>query len=264
MRLFVIISVLVSVQAFGQYNPIVDHPLLAQVQTIHGRPLTNSVNLWYDFEQDGVAASDFDAHDHGNGSVTVVDTAGSLRISTSGEQSSWPGGVVESGTRGLAVTLTNGVDAYFNSGFAAPGYSNISVGFWMYAKSYPSNDSMTVFSMVNTNGSTVIGVSWSRSSGNNTIGFQNSYSATNISISADGWYWITAGYARSNLCSFAVYHLDGTQVSSTVSLTDVQGYYISSVKLGAVNSPDNNATTLYWDDLMIDYSTATFPLGPNF
>jgi len=80
-----------------------------------------------------------------------------------------------------------------------------------------------------------------------------------ITISDSTWYWITVGCTQNDVCEWALYNTSDAQVGATQE-NAIGNYYIDSIQIGSESGI--SATDLYYDDLVMDFTDATFPLGP--
>jgi hypothetical protein len=95
--------------------------------------------------------------------------------------------------------------------------------------------------------------------------------STNLTITPGSTYWITVvGNTDTSVCKLAVYTTAGTQLESIttpcykgrVSPGVSNAEDIQDLKMG--NNEVGTATaTSYFENILVDYSTAVFPLGPG-
>jgi hypothetical protein len=82
-----------------------------------------------------------------------------------------------------------------------------------------------------------------------------------INLTVNTWYWVTIKAVQNDTCYMRAYNEDHDQVGNEVTVTgeDKTCQYLF---FGNVTAPawDDTGLNIDWDDLVIDYTDATFPL----
>lgn len=228
-----------------------------------------TVDLWQTFDSTPLDTTNLDADDHfaTTGRWTINDTGSKLSNSTSGEHafSGTIGGEVDTGTRGLAYDSTGGNQAYL--AFAHPAQrTQLSWGFRFKVTGAAFFSSFGEYDLCRN--STDLGVDPSLMKvvdDTNETRFHlfvpSDYSA-GIAIEADTWYWVTGKHVKNETVIARLYAENGTQIGDELSMA-VGNENLTEFLLGplAGSNPDV-AAFLYIDDFVMDWTDATFPLGP--
>ena len=98
-----------------------------------------------------------------------------------------------------------------------------------------------------------------RSAGDNSRRLSWTLDSNVITVSDNTWYWVTFQWTSGGTCQLAVYTTAGAQVGSTLSATGAAGS-VGKWWWGTYGISSSTAT--YFDDIHIDTTDATFPLGP--
>lgn len=257
----ILFILLICSSAFGQAFTLRDQAFtVVSIPSISGTNI--ACDLWYDMEMTAVSTAQLDLHDHGTGTSAIVDASSKLSLSASGENHTidLPQNTADSGTNGLSVDTTTGAAAFIQSTIAA--VDSVSIAAWVKAPSFGA-DAATIIMVVTDAGSTTRSqIGWRRSGGN--YDFRCAASGANQSIgsglTADAWYWITLKYIKSGTCSFAVFNSTGAQVGVTRTDTDSSATQITKCRIGNITAITGGVA--YFDDFLIDKTSAQFPLGP--
>lgn len=228
-----------------------------------------TVDLWQTFEFDTLNTTNLAANDNcADGTWAIDDAVSKLSTSTSGERATIEAinATADSGTRGLKYVNDSVYDPAHLLYDWASAKSNLSLGFWFKAPTaflgvYDEHDLCVVRNSYGERGP------WIKCCDANAVTIklftpEQNYSA-GISISVNTWYWITLKVVKNDKSYLRVYDTSSAQVGSEVNRTmsnrDSYGLEFGSVIGGA----RDNGGTFYYDDLIIDWTDATFPLGPG-
>lgn len=203
---------------------------------------------------DGVAGANFD---------TTVDSESKLNCtSTSATKSmtSTVNGSTVTTTKGMAVTM-DGASASYITFYLPSTQASISMGFWFYTPAQQNFNAFTFCRLFDTDGtatSILYGDPGADGGGATNIKFGSNTSL--IAVSAGTWYWVTMQMVRNGTSSLSVYTDDtgATQVGATKTITSAN-FDWQYIRWGAVGAY-GVATTAYFDNLLIDWTDATFPL----
>ena len=263
----ILLALLISaVGAFAQadYSTLL---LLSNSQT-SGTNFT--VDVWETFDftatAGNVTTTLLEANDNyaTTGYTFVSDSQTKMSTSTSGEQAliNRPGGVTDAGTRGLAIDLTS-LSASSYAWFTSPSDTNtVSVGFWFKTATITDTRTYELALFQNSGSDFCMSLNFRNDAGTYKLRQTTSDGNSDVNVSADTWYWLTAQYVRNGTCSFSVYTTAGSLVSA-VTKTDSNNRVFSRIRFGISSAPAaTDSVTLYYDDLLIVWNGALFPLGP--
>jgi hypothetical protein len=224
---------------------------------------STTVNLWQDFEFDTVSDANLAANDHcADGTWVVTDAGGKLSTSTSGESATLTSinGSADSGTRGLAYDHTGGTAARATYTFASSKTSAaVSYGFWYKSPPISSNvGDWALMSSGSAAGSSTATLQIERESGTLHVRVFGSDVPAYTNITANTLYWMTIKIQRGATCSLSVY----SAVGSLVATSSCTGNDVDQERFVLVTAQTRDISgTAYFDDLIVDWSTAAFPLG---
>ncbi len=218
-------------------------------------------NVWQDFEISAITQAQLEAHDHSSLTwASPVNTGGTFSISSSGEQAtlSTVGGSADTGTSGIAVDMTKTASDYMNCAGMGT-LTTISFGMWVKTPSASLAGNREII-RVHTGGSIIIAINYNTRdfvlNNGTVIG-----SAVNT-LSLSTWYWVTGLAVKNGTCKLRIYDsagaLVGSEKTTTGANTNIDALWVGSASV----APTAGTGTMYWDDLVIDSSTAVFPLGP--
>lgn len=222
-----------------------------------------AADVWQDFEGSSITTTNLDLHDHGPG-TSVVTGAAQLSASATGERATIkaPQGTPDTGTNGLAVDFTSGTLSYVGETFSDT--NNVSASVWVKCPSFAVDASPQIFMILDGSSNEQTNMRWRRVSGVYDFSVKassGSFTSIGAALTPDAWYWLTVQFKKNTTCSFSVFDANGVQVGSTVTDNDTTNTQAAKARIGNLGSTVA-AATFYFDDLVIDYSTAVFPLGP--
>lgn len=227
-----------------------------------------TVDLWQDFDFTTLDTTNLGTNDHATGGTwTITDPNSRLSTSTSAEKISTgliSGNSDSGGTRGLRYDSP----ADFNAGVVAYEYASthttISFGFWFrfpaeYVGTFEGGQPDILY-VENALGTNELYVKLTDNNQGQLILFTaEAGGSTTIDVEPDTWYWITAKYSTTH--SLRVYDVDGTQVGAEKTRTgSAQASTIAS--LGNLIGDEGGGGPFDYDDWVMDWTSATFPLGP--
>ena len=163
------------------------------------------------------------------------------------------------GTYGMKYDSATTAEAYANYTLGA-GSANLSVGFWFKSGTYAgwAGDSWILVIYNDTNGSALV-VREGNSAGDDSRRLSWGTDADVITIADATWYYLTCEYVQNGTSQCNLYNTSLAKVGSTMSgasndwiAEDVRicGYSVAS------------STACFYDEVFIDTTDATFPLGP--
>jgi len=229
-----------------------------------------TVDVWETFDftatAGNVTTTLLEANDNyaTTGYTAVQDTQTKMSTSTSGEQTliNRPGGVSDTGTRGLAIDLTS-LSATSTAHFNCPSDTNsVSVGFWFRTAAISDTRTYEIALFQNAGSDFCMSLNFRNDGGTYKLRQTTSDGNSDVNVSANTWYWLTAKYVRNGTCSFSVYTTSGSLVSA-VTKADSNNRIFNRLRFGITSAPAaTDSVTLYYDDLLIVWNGALFPLGP--
>jgi hypothetical protein len=192
-------------------------------------------------------------------------TSAACTISTDAE-SKFPGTITAGGTGYTDSESTRGFKFTCNIeyGYAEYGFSDthssVSVGFYFYG-GIPAEDT-TPYNVFNLGapGQEACAPQWN----DNTFGLETfAGGSSTISVDSNTWYWITLKYVQAGTGLLNIYNASTWALVGSASHS-LLNYPASVVQIGQVHSEEGDAGSYYYiDDVMIDWTNATFPLLPN-
>jgi hypothetical protein len=232
-----------------------------------------TVDLWQTFELTSVTAAQLALNDNcASGDWTVNDASAFLSVTAGAERATLEqiNSTSDTGSKGLQYSNTaNNTTGNIQYDFAA-GHDNISFGFWFqisteFIGSYKEHD-LLVIKNVFGNGESYVKIAVNNATDLEIVPFNpdNGY-GSHVHISDDTWYWITVKHVRNDKLYLRVYDTSGAQVESEVSIAlsaDRASEWFSFGSYIGTDGAHFNETLLF-DDLIVDWTDATFPLGPG-
>jgi hypothetical protein len=233
------------------------------------------VDLWQTFEFDTLNVANLDAHDgvSGQGAWSIVDASRAFSIGPAAENKTEGtiNGMPDFGSRGLLDDGSKSGDMRVRWDFnSASRPLAMSFGFWFkvddeFVGSYDEHDIIVVRrAMSSTN--LYLKLTDDEQARIHIFCESRGYSAP-ILISPNTWYWVTGWWKLPDMAmAFRVYNVAREQVGSEQRINaspvnDRIGYF----SVGSHIGPTDGDTTgfLYFDDVMADWTDATYPLGPG-
>jgi hypothetical protein len=222
-------------------------------------------DMWVDFEQctSGSAPTTtcLANSTHGTaGTWDVSSMAGLITIQTAA-QAPKPSG--DTGTLGMAYNLANGAVGY-TAWILPTAQSSLSFGLW-YKTGQPGDwvEGPHFITLFNAAAGPLERLSDERSSQDNSRQIRVSPLDVAVGVNDNTWYWCTVKWVEGGLGSFSVYDASLNLVGTT-TFTDGGGSPAQQILLGDSEGTTGEAgETTYFDDLIVDYTYANFPLIPR-
>jgi len=221
-----------------------------------------AADIWETYELAAVTAAELQANDNNASATwTVTDASGYLSTSTSAEKAtlSQVNNTSDTGTLGIRRVYTTTTTGFFTLNFGAD-KNNASIGFWYQFSVNPSNNHCLIRGQ-NNSGSDALDAIFLRSS-TRYIGWGTTGNNNGAALTAGTWYWITIQYNRNATSYLRVYTDAGVQVGSEATATAPNVTLRRLYPFNYNNETSEGSMVSYMDDLVIDYTDATFPLGP--
>lgn len=235
-------------------------------------PPSITADSWCDFEFSAPTAGSMTTgalagSTHGTAVTWTLRGANNFTTSSAGEEHTLSNvnGTPDAGTTGLALAADGSTFMSIQAAFGSGAVNSASAGIWYHVPASFSTDSNEdIFQFSDSSGDLLLLAQLRRVSGVYNFHFIASGLAADIAVPAmSSWYWITMKFIKSGTCSAAVYTSAGVQVSTTQTTTDTTGLQTSNVRIGQEDtSTAITPVSIYWDDLVVNTTTATFPLGP--
>lgn len=227
-----------------------------------------TVDLWQDFEFATLNTTNLAANDHVTGGTwTITDPNSRLSTSTSAEKVSpgtFSGNSDASGARGLRyespVDFQEGIVTYEY----ASTHATVSFGFWFkfpaeYVGSFEGGQPDIIY-VENALGTNELYVKlWDDGSSHLVLFTAEAGYSTNVNVSPDTWYWITVKYSTTH--TMRVYDEAGAQVGTEKTRTG-SAQVSTQASLGNLIGDEGGGGPFDYDDWVMDWTDATFPLGP--
>jgi len=222
-----------------------------------------TVDMWQDFEFDGsITAASLSSNDHtsaGSWSVSANQSPSWTTTSDEKTTTSSINSAADTGTRGLRRSLTNSINSTFQ--YNPPSAkTNISVGFWYRAPDTPAwAGSMNIVYAYYV---ASIQVLQEGTAGTPKIRLKSADTGTSsTSLTPGNWYWITAKVVKGGTCSCTVYDATGAALATQPGNVTGRNNIIDALVIG---DDAYIVANTFWgvDDVVIDYTDATYPLGP--
>jgi hypothetical protein len=231
--------------------------------------ITSDVLINFESGSNGnaVTTTNLTAGTHGTGGTWSLDpaTSAACTISTSAENI-FPGTVTAGGTGYTDSTSTRGFKftGHIEWGYAeyyfTSTHNSVSVGFYFFG-GIPVADT-TPYNIFNIGapGQEACAPQWN----DNTFGLETwTGGSETISVASNTWYWITIKYVRNGTGLLNIYNASTWSLVGSVSHS-LLDYPASVVQIGQVHSEIGDSGSYYYiDDVIIDWTTAVFPLLPD-
>lgn len=166
----------------------------------------------------------------------------------------------KNGTNGMsyAAAVTN--EAYLKWDDASAN-DDVSVGFWFKSGEFENYAGLRRIVQFWNDGQGNVGyIAEGRNAGDNARQLLWSIGSGVVTIADNTWYYVTAQYTRNGTSQLAVYDEELEQVGSTVNGT-APDFAVDEIQWKAADIA--SSTAVFWDDIYIDVTDATFPLGPQ-
>jgi hypothetical protein len=229
-----------------------------------------SADILIDFETgaDGnvITGAILNSSTHGSGGTwsTSKSPMTASTISTSGEKK-YSGNIIVGGTSYADSSSTRGVKwtanlqiEYSQFSFSSS-YSSVSAGFFFYA-GIPTGDP-TYYNPFNVGnpGNEYCAPQWRY----NGIHLETKGGdSADVNVSSYKWYWITIKYVQNGTSYMSVYDPTNWSLVGTVTHT-LLDFPATVMQFGQMHAQIGQAGSYYYfDDILIDWTTATFPLLP--
>jgi hypothetical protein len=253
----------------------------ATVNFVVGSEVTNApsnltVDVWEDFDIASLTTGNLDTNDHATGQTwTLTNPSSLLSVSTSGETpmlSTVNGQSGTGGTKGLSYNCNaTGIAGYAQCAFPAA-KNSVSFGFWFQ---YPASFNGTftehdILQVETTLGNKNVYIKLADGNLGTNIQSIHIFNPTDnyspgIAVSPVTWYWISVQYL-TNIASTGmkvrVFNSVGTQVGIENTRGTAADSGVVNCKIGSQIGGAAFVGTMYYDDLVIDYTNAVYPLGP--
>ncbi|MFZ3043673.1 MAG: hypothetical protein WA058_01005 [Minisyncoccia bacterium] len=164
------------------------------------------------------------------------------------------------GTNGMSVASGSATFAYALYTLSAA-KTTLSVGVWYKTGAYAGWSGLRgILSLYNNAQGDILRFTEGRDAGSNARRMGWNLDVDPVTVSDDTWYWVTIKFVKNGACSASVYDTAGSQVGSTMAGT-ASDYSIDVIRLGQALGVSSTSAT-YFDEFYVDYTDATFPLGP--
>ena len=238
-------------------------------------PAAATVDLWQTFDFDQLTVANLDANDHSNEGTWVIDNSGEASMSASGERAAPAAfnGQRDAGGYGLTYEYLSGdLPQHGCAGYYfASNKSAFSAGFWLYVPDevgvYGEHDVFTINPLNASEGTYLkLGDTWTGTDMRLMVFQYNNggYSNTTLFLYPyNRWYWITIGYTQSGDVKVSAYDDSLKFVGEVVHQNKSINAPINNVWIGSLIGPSEETMhkVLYWDDLVLDWTNAQYPLG---
>jgi hypothetical protein len=224
-------------------------------------------DMYIDFEHDTVGAAmnatELAASSHGAaGAWSVLDPSNLLTTQSAAQE---PSNALtgDTGNRGMAYSLANGGAGNIQWSLPAS-QSTFSFGLW-YKTGQPGPwvEGPHLVTLYNWGAGNLLRLSDERSSGNNARQIRVSPLDNAVTVTDNTWYWLTMKWTQHGAGTFNVYDTSFNLVGS-VNFTDTFNSPAQAILLGNTSpTPGQPGITTYYDDFIIDYTDANFPLLPK-
>lgn len=233
-----------------------------------------NVDLWETLDFDTLTTGNLGSNDNASTGTWTITGATYLSMQAAAERTLL--GTINtslndaSGSYGLRYVNSADFQAgYLKYEFASPSdHSPLSGGFWFYCTpamvgTYGEHDLLALYTY---NQSYYIKLTDENQLLLWAFNPADTYS-TSISLSPDTWYWITWKYTANTAVNgfrVTVYDTSGNQVGTEKVRPTYNDTGVYEVNWGSFSGySQSDATTLYFDDLLLDWTDATYPLGPG-
>ena len=225
-------------------------------------------DMWVDFEQCTIGAvmnaTELAESTHGAaGTWDVSNNAAGLLTTQSAGEDQGHAATGDTGNRGMAYDVSTGTEDYIEWNLPAA-QSSLSFGLW-YKTGVPGTytEGPHFVTLYNFGYGTMERLSDERSSADNTRQIRVSPLDVAVPVSDNTWYWVTVKFVLGGTGSFSVYDTSLSLVGS-VNYTDYTFSPTQAILLGNTSGVSGQSGEVtYYDDLIVDYTHANFPLLPK-
>ncbi len=223
-------------------------------------------DMWIDFEQgtlgSEVTTAGLVASTHGAaGSWSITDPNSLLSIQASAEDTGHAA-TGDTGTRGMACNL-NGGNAGYVEWTPPSNLSSFSIGLWYKTgKAVAWSGGPVLVRLFNNAYGPVLYLTDQDSPYTNQRQIDvNPWNQPVTGVTDNTWYWITLKWTQNGPGSMSVYDTS-LNLIGTSTFTDTTNVPVQTIALGNQGSVAEPGATSAFDDLIVDYSHANFPLLP--
>lgn len=223
--------------------------------------VNTTADLWQTFEFTDPTVANLTANDNtSTGTWLTNDNTVLISTSTTGERAllGTVNGSADTGhTRGLLKSHTANDTANVQFDLGGSAVATISAGVWFKFVGPTPNVNKTIFDFSNSGGE-IIEVAMEGTT--KMVGFSGG-SNNGVALVSGNFYWITAKVTQNATSYVRVYDTTGALVGTEVSAT-AGNQTIRYISLGdTLNETADNSILTYWDDFVLDWTDATYPLG---
>jgi hypothetical protein len=222
-----------------------------------------TADVWEDFEFSTLDASSLAAHDHTSTGSWTVSATTNLALNTSGERAttSQINSATDAGTNGL-IRYYNVASSDYIRYSAGSALGNTSFGFWYYLPTLGNAKAVYLLKIMDPAFADVgVEVAFYDNNGSNCKVLIGASTGTNV-FTQNAWYWLTGKIVKNSTSYLSVYNSSGTRVETDLTVTaankDPSYFYLGG---NSANSAGMSGAG-YFDDFVLDWTDATYPLGP--
>jgi hypothetical protein len=225
-----------------------------------------TANIWENFEFATFSTANLAANDNSSDGTWTVG-AGTQTTSGTGEKAllATINSTSDSGhSYGMAIDESVGTANYVSFDWtSAPGAAAVSYGFWFKTPT-STVDSTSVMIFRCYGGADYVCRVAIYDDGTKSFRIRGNASYVNHSATwaANTWYWVSVLGDAGGTCRLRIYNDSGTELGTeqTVTAADTT---TTGFSLGVDHVYTAGTGSMYWDDLIVDTTDATYPLGPQ-
>ena len=223
-----------------------------------GTPGNFTVDLWQTFETALPTGTNLNGTDNNASAAWQVNGIWTTSINAENAIFSTFNSTGDTGVLGLVCDNNTGSGNLFCDLNSYP--TTQSVGIWIKVTACATDTYVWLYDVgeLGTAGA-IASVKFQNISGTTSLVLIGTGNSSTITASVNTWYWLTCLFVKNGTCKMRLYSTAGVQVGSEVTCTgNNENFYYHEI-LGVTSS---STGVRYWDDLVIDKTTAVFPLGP--
>jgi hypothetical protein len=140
--------------------------------------------------------------------------------------------------------------------------SSATFGFWLKTGVLTDTWASAIFVSIQDSGSSpLLEMTIGNAGSSNSVTIYGTDVSSELAISDATWYWFNIKFVQNGTSSLRIYNESGNVVGSGAVTCPTFDGAARKIAIGCLSAIAGSSGTSYFDDLVIDYTDATFPLG---